>query len=57
MQADFDEVCDRIGLPRAELEKVNSSSRGDYRQYYDQELIDGVARIYARDLELFDYEF
>ncbi len=29
----------------------------DYREYYDQALIDGVAKLYARDLELFDYHF
>ena len=32
-------------------------SRRDYREYYDQPLIDGVAKLYARDLELFGYEF
>ena len=32
-------------------------SRRDYREYYDQPLIDGVAKLYARDLELFDYQF
>lgn len=57
MQASFDTICDRIGLPRATLEKSNESSRMDYRQYYDQELIDGVASLYARDLELFGYDF
>ena len=25
--------------------------------YYDQSLINGVAKLYARDLELFDYQF
>ena len=33
------------------------SRRGHYRGYYDQELIDGVADLYRRDLELFGYEF
>ena len=57
MQGCFDEICDRIGIERSELETSNTSTRDDYRQYYDQHLIDGVARLYARDLELFDYEF
>ena len=47
----------RIGIPTATLEKVNASSRRDYREYYDEPLIDGVAKLYARDLELFGYEF
>ena len=57
MQSCFDEICDRIGIESSELEKSNRSARDDYRQYYDQPLIDGVSRLYARDLELFDYDF
>lgn len=57
MQASYDEVCGRIGIPSTTLGQVNSSRRGSYREYYDQVLIDGVAELYARDLELFGYEF
>ncbi len=57
MQASFDRICDRIGIPHAELGRANSSKRGDYRQYYDQQLIDGVAARYGRDLDLFGYQF
>lgn len=57
MQQSYDEIAQRIGVPSAPLEKVNTSRREDYRRYYDQPLIDGVARLYARDLELFGYEF
>jgi hypothetical protein len=57
MQASYDTVCERIGIPSRALDKVNSSRRGDYRQYYDQALIDGVAALYRCDLELFGYSF
>lgn len=57
MQISFDEICARIGIPSAQLEKVNTSRRRDYRDYYDEALIEGVANLYARDLELFGYEF
>ena len=57
MQQSYDRIATRIGIPSQPLEKVNASSRRDYRQYYDQPLIDGVARLYSRDLELFGYEF
>lgn len=57
MQQSYDEVCARIGIPTAPLEQVNSSRRGSYRDYYDEALIEGVAKLYARDLELFGYEF
>lgn len=57
MQESYDALCARIGLPGAVLEQVNSSRRGSYRDYYDQPLIDGVAELYGRDIELFGYEF
>ena len=57
MQAGFDEACRRIGIPSRPLDKVNASRRGDYRAYYSPELRDAVARLYARDLELFGYDF
>ncbi|MFL6730824.1 MAG: sulfotransferase family 2 domain-containing protein [Sphingomicrobium sp.] len=57
MQASYDEAARRIGIPSRPLDRVNISSRRDYRDYYDQPLIDGVAKLYARDLEYFGYEF
>lgn len=57
MQASYDSICKRIGIPSAQLGQVNSSSRGNYRDYYDQVSIDGVTERYGRDLELFDYQF
>ncbi len=57
MQEGYDEICKRIGISPRPLDKVNGSRRGDFREYYDQQLIDGVAKRYARDLELFGYDF
>ena len=57
MQEDFDAICKRIGIPTTQLGHKNSSHHEDYRTYYDQQLIDGVAQIFARDLELFGYDF
>lgn len=57
MQESYDEAARRIGIPSRSLERVNASSRRDYRDYYDQALIDGVAKLYARDLECFGYEY
>lgn len=57
MQQSYDEATARIGIPARKLDKVNSSRRRDYRAYYDRELIDAVAEIYRRDLELFGYAF
>jgi hypothetical protein len=57
MQESYDRMCARIGIPSRALDKVNASSRGDYRQYYDSQLTQGVADLYRRDLELFGYGF
>lgn len=57
MQASYDALCERIGIASASLGQVNSSRRGSYRDYYDQQLIDGVAALYRRDLDLFGYGF
>lgn len=57
MQSSYDAICARIGVPSAALGQVNSSRRGDYRGYYTPELVDGVAQLYQRDLELFGYQF
>jgi hypothetical protein len=57
MQGSYDAICARIGIPSRALQHVNGSRRGDYRRYYDQALIDGVAARYAQDLDLFGYSF
>ena len=57
MQASYDAICARIGIASRPLNRVNESRHGDYRRYYDQALIDGVAARYAQDLELFGYRF
>lgn len=57
MQESYDRMCARIGIPSRALDKVNASPRGDYRQYFDDKLTEGVAGLYRRDLELFGYGF
>lgn len=57
MQASYDGICARIGVPTAALGQVNATRRGGYRDYYDPALVDGVAEFYRRDLELFGYGY
>lgn len=57
MEASFDAMCARIGIPSTVLEQANSSAHADYRSYYDPQLIAGVTDLYRGDLERFDYEF
>ena len=57
MQASYDAIAARIGIPSRALDRVNATARGDYRQYYDPALIKGIEARYAIDLALFGYSF
>jgi len=57
MQASYDAICARLNIPSAQLEKVNSTRRNDYREYYDRDLTAAVAELYRRDVDLFGYSF
>ncbi|PKP92993.1 MAG: sulfotransferase [Alphaproteobacteria bacterium HGW-Alphaproteobacteria-16] len=57
MQSSYDTVCARIGISSRPLDRANSTSHRDYRDYYDQDLMEGVSARYALDLELFGYAF
>jgi len=57
MQASYEGICARIGIAPRALDRVNGSRHGDYRDYYDRDLIDGVSARYAQDLDLFGYGF
>jgi hypothetical protein len=57
MQGSYDQLCRRLGLQASELGRSNASKHRHWQEYYDPELVGLVSRHYARDLELFDYEF
>jgi len=55
---DFKEVCRKIGLPAVpELPVRNQGNRKHYSIYYDDELIDMVARKFTNEIESGDYSF
>ena len=56
LEADFNKVCDMIGVNR-ELPHVNRSVRTDYREYYTDETRAIVGSIAQADIEMFGYEF
>lgn len=57
LQDDFDEVCRHIGTGKRELQHKMATDHKPYTHYYTDELIEAVAQQYARDVELFGYEY
>lgn len=57
LSADFAAIMDELGLPEVRLPHKKPTNRRDYRDYYDSELRELVARRYRRDIETFAYEF
>ncbi len=54
---DWRTICDRIGVRGADLPRENRTSRGDYRQYYDDATAELVAERFRRTIERFGYRF
>ena len=54
---DFAALCAARGLTGIELPRKNASARGDYRELYDDETREVVARGFAADIERFGYTF
>ncbi len=58
LEADFADLCRRLGLPEPRLPSVNASRRKSYGTYYpDDELVALVARRFAPEIERFGYTF
>lgn len=55
---DLATVFQRLDIPYEEKIRKNvSAQRKRYQEYYTDELIDKVARIYGKDIQIFNYDF
>lgn len=55
---DLPHVCKTLGISHTEVPCVNKSARRQsYRDYYTTELKELVRQRYAKDIEMFEYEF
>lgn len=57
IQADFNLICDHLGIERRKLVHSNKSSHVHYSQFYGDEEREIVADLYAKDIEYFGYMF
>ena len=57
LQKDFAFVTKKIGFPVNELPHLLKSDHKNYRNYYNEKTITLVRQRYARDLEMFSYDF
>lgn len=57
LNSDFDKVCRHIGIEQILLPHSNAASNIDYREYYDQELIDAVHQKFKAEIEFGSYTF
>lgn len=57
LRHDMNLVSDELNLPRWELPLKNSTSHKSYRDEMSKDARQVVERVYARDIEVFGYEF
>lgn len=55
MEDEMDKFLDYTGLPKPKV--INTTVRGDYRNYYDDELKKVIGDLFKRDVELGGYKF
>ncbi|MBK8807395.1 MAG: sulfotransferase family 2 domain-containing protein [Bacteroidales bacterium] len=54
---DFIYIKEILNLSDKTLMHLNKSNESDYKTHYNQEMINIVAKLYKKDIELFDYSF
>lgn len=56
LNEDFQKICSRIGIT-VTLPKMNVSSTGSYRDYYNKETVELVNTVFELDIDTFGYSF
>lgn len=57
LDEDFRQLCDRVGIPPAELPMRNKSMHEHFTRYYDAGLVDLVRDRFSDEITYFGYEF
>lgn len=56
-EVDLTELFSNLLGKKLQREKINVTPSYDYREFYTDQLIEEVAKIYAKDIELFHYKY
>ena len=57
LRDDLKMISQKTGIPFQPLVHRNKSKHKDFREYYNDETIEIVAKAYKKDIELFEYDF
>jgi chondroitin 4-sulfotransferase 11 len=57
LQSDWEQICQKLGIPSQTIPHINRGDHKPYRNYYDTETRDLVAHYYKKDIETFGYAF
>lgn len=57
LNIEFQEICDKIKIPRHTLPHMNKSRRSNYSEYYNPHTRDLVSKYYEEDIKTFGYTF
>jgi hypothetical protein len=57
LQNDWQTACLRVGIPYQALPRKNVTQYSNYRDFFDRESVQLVAKHWAREIKEFDYDF
>jgi hypothetical protein len=57
LDEDFARICARLVMPAVALPHLRKTAHRDYRQYYNAQTVDLIARRYSNDIAAFGYRF
>ena len=55
LETDWQKFCYLVRLPKLELPNLNTSNKGNYRQYYNEKTYRIVNKMFKRDFNFFKY--
>lgn len=57
VQTDLSYICGLLNIPNIKIDQLNTTTRKDYRHYYDAETAEIVAQQLKKDIDFFGYDF